>query len=207
MTKTQKTFVLATFALVIVAFSAYYSLNTTKKVTSDASFCAKDALLAQKLVAKGEVAALKLEKPRLLPALVFKNEVGELSPMSLFKGKVTLLNLWATWCVPCKVEMPALNRLQEKLGDENFQVVAINIDQRNLERATDFLAQEKITALKNYSDPTAKVFQELKSANLAFGMPTTLLIGNDGCVIASLSGAAEWASDDAFKAILSVKKQ
>jgi thiol-disulfide isomerase/thioredoxin len=112
-----------------------------------------------------------------------------------------LLNLWATWCAPCRKEMPALDRLQAELGGPDFEVVAINIDQRNLDRPGQFLDDIGVTRLVRYADATARVFQDLRAANRAVGMPTTLLIDARGCELAILHGPAEWASDDAMKLV------
>ena len=112
-----------------------------------------------------------------------------------------LLNLWATWCVPCRKEMPALDALQGKLGSDTFEVVAVNIDTRNLDKPKTWLQEVGITKLGYYADPSAKVFQDLKAIGKAFGMPTTLLVDAQGCELGTLAGPAEWASDDAVKLI------
>ena len=91
-----------------------------------------------------------------------------------------LLNLWATWCVPCRKEMPALAALQQKLGGPGFEVVAVNIDTRNLDKPKDWLQQAGVTGLAYYADASARVFQELKSVGKAVGMPTSLLIDGNG---------------------------
>jgi thiol-disulfide isomerase/thioredoxin len=110
-----------------------------------------------------------------------------------------LLNLWATWCVPCRKEMPALDELQAKLGGPAFEVVAVNIDTRDIEKPKTWLRDNKVNRLAYYADPQARIFQDLKAAGKAFGMPTTVLIDPAGCEIASLAGPAEWASEDALK--------
>lgn len=148
-------------------------------------------------LARGEVAALKVAKtPTSLPPLAFTGPKGEALTLADFKGKTVLLNLWATWCVPCRQEMPALARLQADMGGPDFQVVAINIDQKNPEKPRAWLADNGIQGLTFYADPAAKVFQELKLVGKAFGMPTTLIVGPDGCELANLAGPAEWASAD-----------
>jgi thiol-disulfide isomerase/thioredoxin len=114
-----------------------------------------------------------------------------------------LLNLWATWCVPCRKEMPALDALQAELGGAAFEVVAVNIDTRDPAKPKAWLRDNKVDRLAYYSDPSAKVFQDLKAVGKAFGMPTTVLIDAAGCEIASLAGPAEWASEDALKVIRS----
>jgi thiol-disulfide isomerase/thioredoxin len=108
-----------------------------------------------------------------------------------------LLNLWATWCVPCKKEMPALDELQKKLGGPDFEVVAVNIDTRNLDKPKAWLAERKITALPYYADPQARVFQDLRAARKVEGMPVSLIVDAQGCELAILQGPADWASADA----------
>ncbi len=112
-----------------------------------------------------------------------------------------LVNLWATWCVPCRKEMPALESLQTKLGGPNFEVVAINIDTRDPEKPKNFLKEANLTRLDYFSDQKAKVFQDLKSIGRALGMPTSVLVDGQGCEIATIAGPAEWDSDDAIKLI------
>ena len=116
-----------------------------------------------------------------------------------------LLNLWATWCVPCRKEMPALDALQAKLGDDRFEVVAVNIDTRNLDKPRTWLGEVGVTRLGYFADPSAKVFQDLKAIGKAVGMPTTVLIDPQGCELGTLAAPAEWASDDAIKLIEAAK--
>jgi len=112
-----------------------------------------------------------------------------------------LLNLWATWCVPCRKEMPALDALQARLGGDRFQVVAVNIDTRDPHKPRAFLQQVGVRHLAYFSDDSAQVFETLKEAGKAFGMPTTLIIGPNGCEIGTMAGPAEWASDDGIKLV------
>jgi thiol-disulfide isomerase/thioredoxin len=166
--------------------------------------CRPAAELAKTLapLARGEVAAVGIAtEPKRLPALTFNDADGKPRTLADFKGRTVLLNLWATWCVPCRKEMPALDALQAKLGSDDFQVVAVNIDTRNLDKPKAWLQEVGVKHLGYYSDSSAKVFQELKAVGKAFGMPTTLLIDRDGCELGTLAGPAEWASDDAIKLI------
>ena len=150
----------------------------------------------------GEVAALSLAHTGfLVPDLAFKDAAGHDRTLKDWRGRTVLLNLWATWCVPCRKEMPALDALQAKLGSPQFEVVAVNIDTRNLDKPKTWLNDVGVGHLAYYSDPAAKVFQDRKVAGKAIGMPTTLLIDPNGCEIASLSGPAEWASADGLTLI------
>jgi thiol-disulfide isomerase/thioredoxin len=152
--------------------------------------------------AKGEVAAVTpAARPLLVPDLAFQDASGTMKKLSDWRGRTVLLNLWATWCVPCRKEMPALDELQAKLGDKDFEVVAVNIDTRDLEKPKTWLRDAGIKSLAYFSDEKAKVFQDLKMVGKAFGMPTSILIDKAGCEIATLSGPAEWASDDAVKLV------
>ena len=159
-------------------------------------------------LARGEVAALTVaEKPFRVPPLAFQGEDGRNYLIGDWRGRFVLLNLWATWCVPCRKEMPALDALEAKLGGPDFQVVAVNIDTRDLGKPKAWMKEVGINRLAYYADPQAKVFQDLKVAGKAFGMPTTILIDPQGCEIASLAGPAEWASEDAIKFLIEAKKR
>jgi thiol-disulfide isomerase/thioredoxin len=163
--------------------------------------------LAKKIapLASGEVAAVNLAKaPLKVPDLAFQDANGKQLTLADWRGRTVLLNLWATWCVPCRKEMPALDALQGKLGGAEFEVVAVNIDTRDAEKPKAFLKEIGVSRLGYFADPSAKIFQDLKSIGRAFGMPTTLLIDRHGCEIGSIAGPAEWASPDAVRLIEAV---
>lgn len=147
---------------------------------------------------RGEVAAVQLsETPAYMGDLPFKSPEGADVTLSDWKGKIVVFNLWATWCAPCRAEMPALSNLQTALSGEDFEVVAVNIDTSGAERPLAFLDEIDVANLPLYADQTTDIFNTLKQKGLAFGMPTTLIIDKDGCQVAHLSGPAEWDSDDA----------
>jgi thiol-disulfide isomerase/thioredoxin len=147
---------------------------------------------------KGAMAALLIKpKPLDLPDFSFADADGKPKSLADFKGKVVLLNIWATWCVPCREEMPALDKLETKLGGKDFAVVAVNIDKGGPDKAAAFLKETGATHLALYTDPSGKLFSVLK----AVGMPTTLLIDREGREIARLVGPADWASPEAFAVI------
>src|SRR5579872_1353945 len=151
-------------------------------------------------LAHGEVAALSVaQRPFRVPNLTFKDAGGNEHSLADWRGRTVLFNLWATWCIPCRKEMPALDALQAELGGPDFDVVAVNIDTRDPARPLAFLKQVGITRLSYFTDPSAKVFQELKVAGKAFGMPTTLLVDRSGCEIGEMAGPDEWASPDGVK--------
>ncbi len=150
----------------------------------------------------GEVAALAVARtPFRVPDLAFKDAQGGDRTLADWRGRTVLLNLWATWCVPCRREMPALDALQADLGGPKFQVVAVNIDTRDPQKPLAFLKQVGVTHLAYYSDESAQVFEDLKTAGKAFGMPTTLILDPKGCEIGDMAGPAEWASDDGVKLV------
>ncbi len=147
---------------------------------------------------RGAMAPLLVRsKPLDLPPFTFADADGKPKSLADFSGKIVLLNIWATWCVPCRDEMPALDRLETKLGGKDFAVVAVNIDRGGSGKAAAFLKETGATHLALYTDPTGKLFATLK----AVGMPTTLIIGRDGKEIARLIGPADWASPEAIKVI------
>ena len=111
------------------------------------------------------------------------------------------MNIWAAWCVPCRAEMPALDRLQQQLGSPSFEVVAINVDTSHLEKPKALLSEIGVKALKFYSDPKADVFFRLRQEGGLTGLPTTFLIDAQGCEIGRMSGPAAWDSADALKLI------
>ena len=147
---------------------------------------------------KGEVAAFRTATaPEKLTDLAFRAPDGADTTLAGFAGKTTLLNLWATWCAPCRAEMPALDRLQAKLGSDKFSVLALNIDLNNEARARAFLDEIGTRNLAFYSDPTTAVFRNLKGRGLAFGLPVTILVDGKGCRIGVVEGPAAWDSEDA----------
>jgi len=150
----------------------------------------------------GEVAAVAVANaPKSLPVLAFKDGSGTAKSLADWRGRTALVNLWATWCVPCRKEMPALDALQAKLGGADFEVVSINIDTRDPDKPKDWLKNAGVSTLAYYADNSAKVFQDLKAVGKAFGMPTTLIVDPNGCELAYLAGPAEWASGDALKLV------
>ncbi|MEQ1673114.1 MAG: TlpA disulfide reductase family protein, partial [Hyphomicrobium sp.] len=152
---------------------------------------AQDAAQARSEPKTGQMAAFVTKKtPEALPDIAFNDASGKQIKLSDFKGRAVLLNLWATWCAPCREEMPSLDRLQVALGSDKFEVVALSIDRQGVEASKKFLDEVKAKALKLYVDATAKQGTALKIV----GMPTTILIGKDGLEIGRLAGPAEWDS-------------
>src|SRR6266702_4052474 len=188
----------------VIGFAGVYGLGGLKRGSGGDSACAGAVELARKIgpLAHGELAALTMAtSPLRLPDLAFWDANGKPRKLSEWRGKTVLVNLWATWFVPCRKEMPALDSLQTKLGGRDFEVVAINIDTRDAEKPKNFLKDANLTRLGYFTDTKAKVFQDLKNIGKALGMPTSVLVDGQGCEIANIAGPAEWASDDAIKLI------
>jgi thiol-disulfide isomerase/thioredoxin len=149
-------------------------------------------------LSQGEMATFVFRKtPEPLPAISFVDATGTARTEADLKGRVVLLNLWATWCVPCLKEMPGLDRLQKDLGSDKFEVVALSVDRAGPDAAKKFLDKIKVSNLKLYADSSAKAAISLK----AVGMPTTLLLNTKGEEIGRLIGPAEWDSADAKRLI------
>jgi thiol-disulfide isomerase/thioredoxin len=190
----------------VIGYAGVSGFGVFKRGPAGDSACSGAVDLAKKLtpLAHGEVAALTMATaPLRLPELAFEDAEGKPKKLSDWRGKTVLVNLWATWCVPCRKEMPALDELQAKLGGKDFEVVAINIDTRDAEKPKNFLKEAKLTRLGYFTDQKAKVFQDLKNIGRALGMPTSVLVDPKGCEIGTIAGPAEWASDDAIKLITS----
>jgi thiol-disulfide isomerase/thioredoxin len=188
----------------VLGFAGVYGFGSLKRGASGDPACSPAVALSSKIapLAQGEVAALTMATaPLRLPDLAFEDADGKPRKLSDWRGRTVLVNLWATWCVPCRKEMPALEQLQTRLGGPNFEVVAVNIDTRDPEKPKKFLKDANLTRLGFFSDQKAKVFQDLKGIGRALGMPTSVLVDGQGCEIATIAGPAEWASDDAVKLI------
>jgi thiol-disulfide isomerase/thioredoxin len=152
-----------------------------------------------KSAAKGEMAALTfLKDPAVAPVMSFRDSAGAMTRLADHKGKVLVVNFWATWCPPCVAEMPTLAKLAAEYEGKPLEVLVISIDrEKDVEKARAFIAQHR--PLNFYSDPTAKLPFALSPP--AMGMPTTVIYGADGVEIARLSGEADWSTKDA-KALL-----
>ena len=188
---------------VLAVVVAVYGIGHLRS-NPDAAACAPALATAKRIapLAHGEVAALAVAHTGFrVPDLTFKDDGGQARTLRDWRGRTVLLNLWATWCVPCRKEMPALDALQAKLGSDQFQVVAVNIDTRDPQKPRNFLNQVGVRHLAYFADDSAQAFETLKEAGKAFGMPTTLIVGPHGCEIGTMAGPAEWASDDGVKLV------
>jgi len=134
----------------------------------------------------------QIGRPKQVPDLQFQDGAGKPRSLTDFRGKLLLLNIWATWCTPCREEMPALDRLQAKIGAPGFEIVALSIDQRGPDAARKFFDEFGIKALKVYVDPSAQAAFKLGTV----GLPTTLLIDRGGREIGRHVGPAKWDASE-----------
>lgn len=152
--------------------------------------------------ARGQVAAFDVaQAPRVAPDFRFKTPDGSETHLGAMRGKALLVNLWATWCAPCKAEMPALDRLQNELGGERFEVIALNVDTRNVDKVPAWLADNRIDHLAAHTDPSGRALPAIQQHTGTAGLPTTLLIDAKGCELGVIKGPADWASEDGKRLI------
>ena len=174
---------------VAVGLAAVYGIKTMERNAPEAA-CAQAAETARRLapLAHGEVAAFAVADPsRRLPDLAFRDGSGAERHLADWRGRTVLLNLWATWCVPCRKEMPALDRLQAQLGSPAFEVVAVSID-RDPKAVGQFFREYGIRNLALYIDPSS----DIAGALGIVGIPATLLVNRDGSERWRRLGPAEW---------------
>ena len=138
-----------------------------------------------------------VESPEAVPDLSFVDGAGRPRSLAGFRGKALLLNIWATWCVPCRKEMPALDRLQARLGGPGFEVVALSIDKKGSAVVQAFYAELGLRSLAIYVDESGGAVTELR----ALGIPLTLLVDAQGREIARAVGAREWDAPEAVEEI------
>jgi thiol-disulfide isomerase/thioredoxin len=136
---------------------------------------------------------VRVDPANPLGEVAFADGEGKQRTLSEWRGKVVLINLWATWCAPCKVEMPSLARLQAKLGGSNFVVLPISLDRTGPDKPRAFLASEELQALGLYMDSQNALMQTLRAP----GLPLSVLVDGEGREIARLAGPAEWDSAEA----------
>jgi thiol-disulfide isomerase/thioredoxin len=132
------------------------------------------------------------EPPKPLPDIRFQDAAAKPLELAGFRGKVVLLNLWATWCIPCRAEMPTLDRLQAKLGGADFVVVALSIDRKGMTAVESFYREVGIVHLGKYIDSGAEATGHLG----ILGLPTTLLIDREGRELGRLVGPSAWDSPE-----------
>lgn len=205
--RSKKYFIMAGVAAIAIALAGVYVIvgpngNITGPQSCDIEMAAAKAA---KPFATGEVAAFRpAEKPLELSDLKFSGPDGKPVAMTEFKDRTILFNVWATWCAPCRKEMPALDQLQADMGNDNFKVVAVNLDRGSDEKPKAFLKEIGVSHLDFYSDPSNKLLIALRGKARATGLPTTMLVGPSGCEVGTMYGPAEWASDEAKSLISAI---
>lgn len=167
-----------------------------------------EAAAAIDAAATGQLAALNgTGTGRGYADLSFTDAAGKKLTLKDFAGKKLLVNFWASWCVPCRAEMPALDALAARENSENFMVLPINLDigAGGLEKARAFLAGGSFAHLPLYADSTFESFKRLQTEAVAVGLPSTLLLDDKGCELGVLQGPAEWDSTDGQRVIDALK--
>ena len=184
--------------VILAAITGYYLYEAAGRKAGPVETAAvapatATASLSQDL-ATGPLAAFLIHpEPKALPTLAFQDGAGKPLTLSDWKGRVVLLNLWATWCAPCRKEMPDLSKLEKELGSDQFEVVAVSVDRKGAEASAAFLKETGVDNLKLYVEPSTKIVTDLQSA----GLPATLLIDRHGRELGRILGPADWASPDA----------
>jgi thiol-disulfide isomerase/thioredoxin len=146
----------------------------------------------------GAMAAFKRQTTDApVPPVAFLDPAGNAADLTRFKGKVTLVNLWATWCSPCIKEMPSIERLKAAHQNNDFEVVTISEDVKGAPAVAAFVTKNGMDGLSSYLDPE-NAMSEAFGLN---GLPTTLLLGRDGRELGRLEGPAEWDGSDAVRLI------
>jgi len=175
-------------ALIAGGLGTYLSLNRGDGLP------ATTAVQAQ----KADGFALTLHAaPRVLPALSFADGNGRPLGLADFRGRTVLLNVWATWCPPCREEMPSLDRLQQSLGGHDFEIVALSVDAGGAAAVKRFYKEIGVGRLAVYVDPAMRAPVELRAP----GLPTTLLIDADGRELGRHVGPARWDDPQTIRQI------
>ena len=190
-------------AIILAAITGYYLFEAYGRKAGPAETAAETPQVAATApqggvtrdLATGSLAAFLVRPERkALPDIAFEDGSGKPLKLSDWKGRVVLINLWATWCAPCRKEMPDLARLQKELGSDQFEVVAISVDRKGAEASSAFLKETGADNLKLYVEPTTRIVGELQSA----GLPATILVDRQGREIGRLLGPAHWAAPEAL---------
>jgi thiol-disulfide isomerase/thioredoxin len=175
-----------------------------------ATECIPQLAAAQKVdaAATGQLAALNgTGTGRGYSAMKFTDAAGKPATLKDFAGKTLLVNFWASWCIPCRAEMPALDKLAAEQNGDDFMVLPINLDlgSGGLDKARKFLADGGWTHLPLYADSTFDAFKQLQVNAVATGLPSSLLLDKKGCEIGVLQGPAVWDSPDGTRVIETMK--
>ena len=144
---------------------------------------------------EGNMRKLKIQtEPQAAVLTTFTNPAGDVLSLTDSNGKIRVLNFWATWCFPCREEMPTLDALQKQLGGEDFEVLTVATGYNDLGGIERFFEDAEVTALPVFLDPDSSLGAEFG----AIGLPLTVILNRDGQELARLTGGAEWDSESAF---------
>jgi|SRR3954463_8529577 len=160
------------------------------------------ALHGEKRIAPGLPFA-KASRPSDLSELRFQDGSGRTRSIADYRGKLVVLNLWATWCAPCREEMPALDRLQAGLRGSGVEVVALSVDQQGLPVVRKFFTEVGVKSLEPYIDPTAQAAFKLS----AVGLPSTLLVDARGRELGRHAGAVKWDAPEVAAELRKLEKE
>ncbi len=186
----------------VVAIAAWIWLGNPGQARECPVQAEKGAAIGE--AAAGELAALNgTGEGRGYATMAFTDAAGKPMTIADFKGKALLVNFWASWCVPCREEMPALDALATEYNSAEFQVLPINLDigEGGLAKAQAFLDENQFQNLPLYADNTFAAFDRLKQEAVAVGLPATLVLDENGCELGVLQGPAEWNTPDGERVI------
>ncbi|MGH6739307.1 MAG: TlpA family protein disulfide reductase [Bradyrhizobium sp.] len=178
-------------------------LNLLSAVAAGAALAAGVGLYAalqQPESVPADLPIIRASKPTPLPEVRFQDGAGSGLSLTDFQGKFIVLNVWATWCAPCREEMPALDRLQQALGGPGFEVVALSIDQQGSQVVRRFFNEVGVKTLKVYVDPSVRAGFKLATV----GLPTTLIVDRQGREIGRHVGPAKWDAPEMVEGLRSM---
>lgn len=190
--------VIAASVATVIGFVAVYAsltLSGNGEKASEATIQEK----TQKMNGERLRAFLFHNEPKEMTPFEFKDSLGKTRSIAEWKGKIVLLNLWATWCAPCREEMPSLDNLKKFFANEKFDVVAISMDRGGPAKPRKFYDEKRLKHLELFNDPKARLMFNLK----AIGLPATILLDEEGREIGRMPGPAQW---DSTRAIDLIKK-
>ncbi|MDC9826450.1 TlpA disulfide reductase family protein [Devosia sp. ZB163] len=186
-------------ALASAGLALVLTLAIGNFMPAQAHQCEAQVVKGQKIdaAATGLLAALTgTGEGRGYADMAFQDEAGQPKTIADFAGKKLLVNFWATWCVPCREEMPALDNIATEYNSDEFMVLTINTGETDLAKASKFMTEEQLKNLPLYWDRNFSAFDRLKRNAVAIGLPATLLLDEKGCELAVLQGPAAWDSSD-----------
>lgn len=170
-----------------IIFSFIFIISINFSVYASANLPFKNIIIHKKPISYEEIVFIDYDE----------NKIN----LSTYNNEIYILNFWATWCLPCRVEMPSLDNLQEEMGDENFQVIIVSVERTDFSKVDDFLKEINIKNLSNYHDPTTMVGKHIN----AKGLPITILFDKNGKEIGRYNGDFEWDSKEVIKFITKLK--